>query len=324
MTNDDLIQRFLDYHAIERGSNMENTITLYNDILTRFDSSLCGKSLIAAQHADLQGYLDGQQAKGLQAASLAIHISCLRGFYRFLQLDGLIKRDPMVRIDRPKTWKVLPKAMSEAEVTALLESTTPPVRRRRHEGQAITLRDRAILELFYAGGVRASELITARLRDLNLPKHTLVVRGKGDKERAVPFGASAEKALRLYLEQGRPRLNSASPFLFVGGRLDKPCLTRIRIWQIVSEWAKASGIRHVSPHMLRHSLATHMLDHNADLRTIQTILGHADISTTERYTHVSMERRREVYKACHPRCKAVRYAHENLDELRSPIPAGGL
>ena len=216
-------------------------------------------------------------------------------------LDGKIDKDPTLNIDLPKQWKVLPKALSRDEVGVMLAGTQPqnePVR-----GQALRVRDHAMLELLYAGGVRVSEVADARLEDLKLEMGYILVRGKGDKERMVPLGVPAQRALQQYLRDGREVIakKRSSPLLFLGtgGRR----LTRQRVWQLVGKASLASG-RHASPHMLRHSCATHMVENGADLRTVQTILGHADISTTQIYTHVALDRLKSVYAKHHPRAKA--------------------
>jgi integrase/recombinase XerD len=218
-----------------------------------------------------------------------------------LLLDGKIDKDPTLNIDLPKQWKVLPKALSRDEVGAMLAEVPPQNETAR--GQALHLRDRAMLELLYAGGVRVSEVADARLEDLKLEMGYILVRGKGDKERMVPLGVPAQHALQQYLKESREVIGGmrGSPLLFLGtgGRR----LTRQRVWQLVGKASIASG-RHASPHMLRHSCATHMVENGADLRTVQTILGHSDISTTQIYTHVALDRLKSVYAKHHPRAKA--------------------
>jgi integrase/recombinase XerD len=204
---------------------------------------------------------------------------------------------------------VLPKALSRAEVGAMLAETKlaeAAPRNQTARGQALALRDRAMIELLYAGGVRVSEVADARLEDLKLEMGYIMVRGKGDKERMVPLGAPAQRALQQYLKRGREVMAKKrnSPLLFLGTGARR--LTRQRVWQVVGNAGLASGLgagRHVSPHMLRHSCATHMVENGADLRTVQTILGHADISTTQIYTHVALDRLKSVYAKHHPRAK---------------------
>jgi integrase/recombinase XerD len=201
----------------------------------------------------------------------------------------------------PKQWKVLPKALSRDEVGAMLADTQP--RNETVRGKALALRNRAMIELLYGGGVRVSEVADARLEDLKLEMGYILVRGKGDKERMVPLGVPAQMALERYLKEGREvvgkKRNSPLLYLGSGGRR----LTRQRVWQLVGKASLASG-RHASPHMLRHSCATHMVENGADLRTVQTILGHSDISTTQIYTHVALDRLKSVFVKHHPRAKA--------------------
>ena len=237
-------------------------------------------------------------------------LSALRHFYRYLLLDGRIQHDPTLNIESPRQWKVLPKSLAKDEIEATLAAPVV-ARTETANSMEMALRDRAILELLYAGALRVSELVSATLEDLKLEAGYMLVRGKGDKERIVPLGRAAQDALREYISQGRPcffrkngrggNRSASSPFLFVsaGGRK----LTRQRIWQLVGQASAPSG-RHASPHMLRHSCATHMVENGADLRTVQTILGHADISTTQVYTHLALDRLRSVYQKHHPRAKA--------------------
>ena len=240
-------------------------------------------------------------SNSLDGRSVGRKLSAIRHLYRYLLLDGKIEKDPTLNIDSPKQWKVLPKSLSRDEVEATLAATQP--RNETARSQALALRDRAMLELLYAGGVRVSEVADARLEDLKLDMGYILVRGKGDKERMVPLGIPAQQALQQYLKGGRELLarKRSSPLLFLGTGARR--LTRQRVWQLVGKASLASG-RHASPHMLRHSCATHMVENGADLRTVQTILGHADISTTQIYTHVALDRLKSVYAKHHPRAKA--------------------
>ena len=216
-------------------------------------------------------------------------------------LDGKIEKDPTLNIDLPKQWKVLPKSLSRVEVGSMLAER--PSGKETVREAALALRDRAMIELLYAGGVRVSEVADARLEDLKLEMGYILVRGKGDKERMVPLGAPAQRALQEYLKNGRSVIakKKSSPLLFLGVGARR--LTRQRVWQLVGKASLASG-RHASPHMLRHSCATHMVENGADLRTVQTILGHSDISTTQIYTHVALDRLKSVFAKHHPRAKA--------------------
>ena len=290
---------FLDYLRVERGS-AKLTIAAYTSDLTRFAEFLetRGRILAAARREDVRDFIQELFADQLDGRSVGRKLSAIRHLYRYLLLDGKIDKDPTLNIDSPKQWKVLPKSLSRDEVEATLTAPAAPARTPR--GQALALRDRAMLELLYAGGVRVSEVAGARLEDLKLEMGYILVRGKGDKERMVPLGAPAQQALQHYLNNGREVIASkrSSPLLFLGVGARR--LTRQRVWQMVGKASLASG-RHASPHMLRHSCATHMVENGADLRTVQTILGHADISTTQVYTHVALDRLKSVYAKHHPR-----------------------
>ena len=297
-TNDRHLTAFLNYLKVEKGL-APLTLSAYQTDLAQFAGHVAGTSLLAAKREDVRAFLDRQFANGTDARSVARKISALRQFYKFLLLDKVIKHDPTINIDSPKQWKVLPKALSRQEIDSLLE--TPRPKRDTKEATAIALRDRAILETFYAGAVRVSEITGLRMLDLKLDQGYVIVRGKGDKERIAPLGQSAVAAVSAYVSEGRSVLVGArqSSWLFIrrGGK----GLTRNRVWQLVNE-ASRSG-RHTSPHMLRHSAATHMVENGADLRTVQTILGHADISTTQVYTHMKLDHLKEVFRRHHPRGK---------------------
>jgi integrase/recombinase XerD len=250
-------------------------------------------------------------ANGVAGRSVARKLSALRHFYKYLLLDRRTKSDPTLDIDSPRQWKVLPKSLARGEIEGMLEragkreatscASTGERSRDRKLTAALAQRDEAMLEVLYAGGLRVSELVGLKLEDLKLELGYALVRGKGDKERIVPLGKAAQEQLGAYLAQGRPALlkGKLSPMLFVrsgGGRL-----TRQRVWQMVKN--ASADRRHASPHMLRHSCATHMVENGADLRTVQTILGHADISTSQVYTHVALDRLKKVYREFHPRGK---------------------
>jgi integrase/recombinase XerD len=310
------LHSFLDYLRVERGS-AKLTIAAYTSDLAQFAEFLEKRkqNLTGTRREDVRAYIQELFSNQLDGRSVGRKLSAIRHLYRHLLLDGKIDKDPTLNIDLPKQWKVLPKALSRDEVGAMLGGTTlggttlaeTPQRNETVPGQALALRDHAMLELLYAGGVRVSEVADARLEDLKLEMGYILVRGKGDKERMVPLGVPAQEALQRYLKSGRQVMakNRSSPLLFLGtgGRR----LTRQRVWQLVGKAGIASGLssgRHVSPHMLRHSCATHMVENGADLRTVQTILGHADISTTQIYTHVALDRLKSVYAKHHPRAKA--------------------
>ncbi len=286
------------------------TITSYAGDLKIWAEFLAGRGLdvLTAQRKDLQAMMQHMQAHGLDARTMARKLSALRHFYRYLLMEKLIEHDPTIDTDTPRQWKVLPKALSEQETTALLEEGAPRAATTATAiQQALAVRNRAMLECLYAAAMRVSELVDSRVEDLKLESGSMMVRGKGDKERIVPLGAPAQQALREYLQQARGvilgKRNSPHLFLAKGGHR----LTRERVWSIVDAASKVAG-RHASPHMLRHSAATHMVGHGADLRTVQTVLGHADISTTQVYTHVALDRLQQVYEAHHPRAHSRRGA----------------
>ncbi len=311
------VSSFLDYLRVERGS-AKLTIAAYSSDLAQFADFLENRhvELSAARRDDVREYIQELFSNSLDGRSVGRKLSAIRHLYRHLLLDGKIDKDPTLNIDLPKQWKVLPKALSRAEVGAMLGETKPgetmpsekqPVRETVRK-QALRLRDRAMLELLYAGGVRVSEVADACLEDLKLEMGYILVRGKGDKERMVPLGVPAQQALQQYLKNAREAITGtktkakkSSPLLFLGTGARR--LTRQRVWQLVGKASLAAG-RHASPHMLRHSCATHMVENGADLRTVQTILGHSDISTTQIYTHVALDRLKSVYAKHHPRAKA--------------------
>jgi len=290
---------FFDYLRVERGS-ARLTIAAYTSDLVQFAEFLERRqyTLTSARRQEVRDFMQDLFSNQLDGRSVGRKLSAIRHLYRYLLLDGKIDKDPTLNIDSPKQWKVLPKSLSRDEVEATLGAAQP--RKNTSRAHALALRDRAMLELLYAGGVRVSEVAGARLEDLKLDMGYVLVRGKGDKERMVPLGVPAQQALQQYLKNGREVLlhKRSSPLLFMGTGARR--LTRQRVWQLVAQASLASG-RHASPHMLRHSCATHMVENGADLRTVQTILGHADISTTQVYTHVALDRLKSVYAKHHPR-----------------------
>ena len=313
---------FLDYLRIEKGL-APLSIRAYTTDIGQFAEFLEKRKrfLLTARRSDVREFLQQLFSNQVDGRSVGRKLSALRHLYRYLLLDKRIEHDPTLNIESPRQWKVLPKSLAREEVETTLGAPSASVGRNHHQSKdtpALASRDRAMLELLYAGALRVSELVTANLEDLKLESGYMLVRGKGDKERIVPLGKPAQDALLQYLATGRPALARmrvsktaknetpaptmrTSPLLFIarGGRK----LTRQRVWQMVGEASAASG-RHASPHMLRHSCATHMVENGADLRTVQTILGHADISTTQVYTHLALDRLRTVYQKHHPRAKA--------------------
>jgi integrase/recombinase XerD len=299
--NERLLHDFVDYLKVEKGLS-RLSVSAYSHDIEQF-SEFVGRhkrSLENARRQDVRDFLDALFSDQMDGRSVARKLSSARQFYKYLLLDRRIDHDPTLNIESPRQWKVLPKSLAADEVVKTLAG--PPRVLDSKLSQALALRDRAMLEVFYAGALRVSEIISVRTEDAKLDLGYMMVRGKGDKERIVPLGQSAMAALKSYLESARELLcaGKASPVLFVarGGRK----LSRQRVWQMVSAASQASG-RHASPHMLRHSCATHMVENGADLRTVQTILGHADISTTQIYTHLALDRLKKVYRDFHPRSK---------------------
>jgi integrase/recombinase XerD len=302
-TNSQVLSSFLDYLKVEKGLSAL-TISAYTRDIVQFAAILDRnkRTLLNAKREDVRNFLQQLFANSVDGRSVARKLSALRHLYRFLLLDKKIERDPTLNIPLPKQWKILPKSLAKDEVESLLKNEKAGPLARPTEDKSLLLRDRAMLEVFYAGALRVSEIIALKLEDVKLDMGYVLVRGKGDKERIVPLGRSAQEALLKYLREARPTLaeKKISPYLFVSRGAKK--LTRQRVWQMVSTASKSTG-RHASPHMLRHSCATHMVENGADLRTVQTILGHADISTTQVYTHVALDRLKSVYQKHHPRAK---------------------
>lgn len=316
-----VLSDFLDYLRIEKGL-ARLSISAYSTDIAQFAGFLekRKRELLAAKRTDVREFLQQLFSNRVDGRSVGRKLSALRHLYRYLLLDKKIDHDPTLNIESPRQWKVLPKSLAQDEVNATLAAPVMLHARQAKnskEAAALILRDKAMLELLYAGALRVSEVVNAGLEDLKLGVGYMLVRGKGDKERIVPLGKPAQDALAEYLKDGRPVLSGmkaskttksvggssprSSPLLFIARGARK--LTRQRIWQMVGEASATSG-RHASPHMLRHSAATHMVENGADLRTVQTILGHADISTTQVYTHLALDRLRSVYQKHHPRAKA--------------------
>jgi integrase/recombinase XerD len=254
-----------------------------------------GREVDALTRADLEGMVRDQMAEGRSPRSVARAVACYRGFFRFLVIDGRLKVNPADDLRPPRAWKVLPRYLAVEDVDRLIEQpvvTTPR-----------GLRDRALIELLYATGMRVSELLSLRPADVNLEASYLTCSGKGSKQRIVPIGDEAADWVRKYVRESRPALlgKRTSPRLFVNARGGGPGLTRVGFWKILKTYARQAGLKALSPHMLRHSFATHLLERGADLRAIQMMLGHADLSTTQIYTHVLEQRMRSIYDRFHPR-----------------------
>lgn len=307
-SNERILHTFIDYLKIEKGL-ATLTVAAYTGDVGQFAAFLeeRERTLCTARREDVREFLQDLFSHGVDGRSVGRKLSTLRHLYRYLLLDRLIEHDPTLNIESPRQWKVLPKSLARAEMDALVQS--PTAKSSGREAAAMAFRDRAMLEVLYAGALRVSEITGVKLEDLKLDLGYMLVRGKGDKERMVPLGKSAMDALMIYLRDGRPALAKGrnTPFIFLGRGAKR--LTRQRIWQMVRRESSKHG-RSASPHMLRHSCATHMVDNGADLRTVQTILGHADISTTQVYTHVALDRLKTVYQKHHPRAK--RHSRDSL------------
>ena len=305
-----MLAAFFDYLKVEKGLARLSVSAYKNDLL-QFAETL-KKPLLKARRQDVREFLDRLLSNECDGRTVARKLSALRHFYKYLLLDRMIDEDPTLNIETPKQWKVLPKALSREEAAQVMKAERPQPESKL--AQAMWARDKAMMEILYAGGLRVSELVNLRLEDVKLDLGYALVHGKGDKDRIVPLGAPAIHAISEYLAQARGGLANGkhSPNVFIG-RNARP-LTRQRIWQLVQAAARLTG-RPASPHMLRHSAATHMVEAGADLRTVQTILGHADISTTQVYTHLAMDRLKAVHAQHHPRAKLrTRIAIENKGE----------
>jgi len=291
---EDVLKLFLDYLSVEKGLSA-NTILSYSRDLEKYGLFLKKEKIPwpRAGEEHLAQFIHDQSLAGLQPRSLARLISALKSFYRFLLLDGLAKKDPTSNLSSPKLWMNLPKFLTVQEVEELLGQ---PDDKDLHG-----LRDKAMLEVLYATGLRVSELVQLKPKDINLDDGYLVCRGKGGKERIVPLGKSAAAATRRYLAEARPRLQKKPSEALFLTRLGE-AFTRQGFWKMLREHAHKAGLSSkISPHILRHTFATHLLERGADLRSVQLMLGHSQITTTQIYTHVSRERLRQVYERYHPR-----------------------
>ncbi|GIW47166.1 MAG: tyrosine recombinase XerD [Deltaproteobacteria bacterium] len=296
MGTDTVVDSFLSYLRVVKGLS-KNTVESYQRDISRFARYLEDKEIYDLNSVDYRTVLDFLsylKARGLGARSVARALVSVRQFFKFLLLEKVVSKDPVFLIRSPKVQKKIPEVLSIEEVDALL--SVPD------ESTAEGIRDRAMLEVLYATGIRVSELVLLELNSVNLELGYVVVYGKGSKERLVPIGQKAKEKLRQYLGTSRPYLlkNKSSSYLFVSRRGKR--LTRQGFWKILKGYVVRAGIsKNISPHTLRHSFATHLLQCGADLRTIQLMLGHSDISTTQIYTHIERERLKEIHKKFHPR-----------------------
>lgn len=291
-----LVDQFLDYLSVERGLS-RNTISSYRQDLAKFTEYLSSRragNIKEATRHDISKYLYFLKDKGLAANSIARNLAAIKVFYRFLVAERIIKEDAAGAMESPRLLKSLPEVLDTNEVTRMLE--VPDKR------NLLGVRDKAVLELMYATGMRVSEMTDLLLGSLNLDVGFIRCKGKGGKERIIPVGRHAKLALAKYLEKARPRLSGSleEKHLFVS-RLGKK-ISRQSLWKLLKKYAREAGIkRKITPHTLRHSFATHLLEKGADLRSVQEMLGHADISTTQIYTHIDKARLKGIHKKYHPR-----------------------
>lgn len=291
-----LIENFIDNLWLEKGLS-PNTLDAYRRDLTAFADWLepRGTGISGVRRSDLTAYLADRMGAGIKARSTARALSCLRGMYRYLLRENRISEDPTLQIDNPKLGRPLPDTLSESDVERLLAAPD--------RSTAVGLRDRTMLEVLYAAGLRVSELVSLRVTDLNLRQGVLRVIGKGSKERLVPLGEEAIAWLNRYMREARGDLlknNLAEDVVFPSSHGKQ--MSRQAFWYRIKVHARKAGIeRKLSPHTLRHAFATHLLNHGADLRVVQLLLGHSDLSTTQIYTHIAQHRMKELYRAHHPR-----------------------
>lgn len=291
-----LVDEFLDYLSIEKGLS-QNTLEAYGTDLGKFTAYLEGhgiKDIDNVTRSHITDYLMGEKEKGISPNSLSRNLVSIRMFFRFLAMNNYIEDDITSALDSPRLWKILPEVLSVKEVEQLLKA--PDTRTK------FGLRDKSLIELMYAAGLRVSELVNLNITDVNLDMGFLRCMGKGSKERIVPLGRPAIFALKNYLRKTRAvfmkDLLSGNIFLTQQGKL----FTRQGIWKLIKNYTRMAGIKKpITPHTLRHSFATHLLSNGADLRVVQELLGHSDITTTQIYTHVDKSRLKAIHKKFHPR-----------------------
>jgi integrase/recombinase XerD len=290
------VNEFINYLAVERGL-AQNTLESYGRDLRQFQTYLetCNKEIIKDSNRNtILAYLSNLQTRGRAVSTISRNLAAIKSFYQYLLRERYIEKDPAANLESPKLEKKLPKILSIAEVEELLKQP--------NSGMPAGLRDKAMLELLYATGIRVSELISLNISDVNLDMGYIKCYGKGAKERIVPLGSIAAKCVQDYLGRGRSKLVRTydEPALFVNHHGNR--LTRQGFWKIIKKYAQEANItKEITPHTLRHSFATHLLENGADLRSVQEMLGHADISTTQIYTHVTKNHLKEVYDKTHPR-----------------------
>lgn len=293
---DALAQRYLDYLLVERGLS-GNTIAAYGRDISQFVAFACEMEVENPREIKeslLTTYLARLRRENYAATSVDRKLAAVRSFLKFLQREGEMEKDPAEFVENPRPGKPLPKTLTEEEIVRLLSQPDP--------SEANGLRDRAMLETLYGTGLRVSELINIRVNDVNLDVGFLRCSGKGSQDRVVPLGEVAVEAIERYMSHSRLSFvkGDRSEFLFLTSRSGP--MSRVGFWKIIKKYAAAAGItRPITPHVLRHSFATHLLEHGADIRSIQEMLGHASVATTQVYTHVTRDHLREVYRKSHPR-----------------------
>ena len=290
--NRELLEDFLDAIWLEQGLS-ENTLSAYRTDINKFADFVAPKDLLVIDQLDVQSYLAYRQDNGFKSRSTARTISALKRFYQYFVREKRLEITPMAHIGQPKASQSLPKTLSEEEVESLLSS--PNVE------EPMGLRDKAMLEVLYASGLRVSELVGLRMEQVNLRQAVVFVKGKGNKERLVPLGEEAMYWLELFIAKGRLELiKHATDFVFPSKR--GTGMTRQTFWHRIKHYALVADIQsELSPHTMRHAFATHLINHGADLRVVQMMLGHSDLSTTQIYTHVANERLKSIHQAHHPR-----------------------
>jgi len=292
----DLIEGFIHYLAVERGL-ASNTLVAYKRDLMKYSTFLEKDGIRSPEKVARQkisDYIYQQKKDGLQVTSICRSLAAIKMFHRFLVRERFSSEDPTALVDTPKIWQRVPDVLSQSEVLAMIKASG--------DNRWQQIRDNAIIELMYASGMRVSELVDLRVENINFEVGYIRCIGKGSKERIVPIGRQAREAVRRYLDDVRPGLlrDENPPHVFLS-RLGRR-LSRQSVWKLIKHYALKAGVRKtIKPHTLRHSFATHMLERGADLRSVQEMLGHADISTTQVYTHIDRERLRSVHKQFHPR-----------------------
>ncbi len=293
MTSKQLIDLFIDAIWVENGLS-QNTLSAYASDLRIFNKNLAKESLAQASNSDISLFLNQRYEQGISARSSARVLASLRRFYSYLLRENHISTDPTALIDTPRIGRSLPSSLSEHDVELLLNAPEPT--------SLLGARDKAMLEMLYATGLRVTELVSLTTNQVNLRLGVLRVTGKGNKERLTPIGEQAMDSLEDYMQYSRKALLSERPCnaVFVTNRAAG--MTRQAFWHIIKRYAKKAGInKELSPHTLRHAFATHLLNHGADLRVVQLLLGHSDLSTTQIYTHIAKERLKEMHSKYHPR-----------------------